>query len=73
MAVSTIQLGQLWKLNDTGDQWIVTKLYSEAFSSYAVIRKVGGNDADVRRVKVDRSPEGVSLPGFTFAQEADAF
>jgi len=73
VAVSTIQLGQLWKLNDTGDQWIVTKLYSEAFSSYAVIRKVGGNDADVRRVKVDRSPEGVSLPGFTFAQEADAF
>ena len=73
MTVSSIQLGQLWKLNDTGDQWIVTKLYSEAFSSYAVIRKVGGNDADVRRVKVDRSPEGVSLPGFTFAQEADAF
>lgn len=73
MAVSSIQLGQLWKLIETGDQWIVTKLYSEVFSSYAVIRKVGGNDADVRRVKVDRSPEGVSLPGFTFAQEADAF
>lgn len=73
MAVSSIQLGQLWELAETGDQWIVTKLYSEAFSSYAVIRKVGGNDADVRRVKVDRSPEGVSLPGFTFAQEADAF
>jgi len=73
VAVSSIQLGQLWKLIETGDQWIVTKLYSEVFSSYAVIRKVGGNDADVRRVKVDRSPEGVSLPGFTFAQEADAF
>jgi hypothetical protein len=71
--VSSIQLGQLWKLNETGDQWIVTKLYSEAFSSYAMIRKVGGNDADVRRIKVDRSPEGVSLPGFSFAQEADTF
>jgi hypothetical protein len=73
VAVSAIQLGQLWKLNETGDQWIVTKLYSEAFSSYAVIRKVGGTDADVRRVKLDRSPQGVTLPGFTFAQEADAF
>ena len=73
MAVSAILLGQLWKLNETGDQWIVTKLYSEAFSSYAVIRKVGGADVDVRRVKVDRSRDGVSLPGFTFAQEADAF
>lgn len=73
MAVSTIQLGQLWKLNDTGDTWIVTKIYSEAFSSYAMIRKVGGTDTDVRRVKVERSAGGASLPGFTFAQEAEAF
>jgi hypothetical protein len=73
VAVSAIQLGQLWKLNETGDQWIVTKLYSEAFSSYAVVRKVGGADADVRRVKVDKLPDGVTLPGFTFAQEAEAF
>lgn len=73
MAVSTIQLGQLWKLNETGDQWIVTKIYSEAFSSFAMVRKVGGGDADVRRVKVDKTPDGVTLPGFTFAQEAEAF
>jgi hypothetical protein len=73
VAVSAIQLGQLWKLDETGDQWIVTKLYSEAFSSYAVVRKVGGTDADLRRVKVDKSPDGFTLPGFTFAQEADVF
>ena len=73
MAVSAIQLGQLWKLNETGDTWLVTKLYSEAFSTYAMLRKVGGNDADVRRVKVDRSSGGATLPGYTFAQEAEAF
>lgn len=73
MAVSTIQLGQLWTLNDSGDTWMVTKIYSEAFSSYAMVRKVGGTDADVRRVKVEKSTEGVTLPGFSFAQEADAF
>lgn len=73
MAVSSIQLGQLWKLTETGDTWLVTKVYSEAFSSYAMLRKVGGNDADVRRVKVDRHGEGVMLPGYTFAQEAEAF
>ncbi len=39
MAVSAIQLGQLWKLNETGDTWLVTKVYSEAFSSYAMLRK----------------------------------
>lgn len=73
MPVSTIQLGQLWKLSETGDTWLVTKIYSEAFASYAMLRKVGGTDADVRRVKVDKSADGVTLPGYTFAQEADAF
>ncbi|MHB8655998.1 MAG: hypothetical protein ACYDA9_19215 [Terriglobia bacterium] len=73
VAVSSILLGQLWKLTETGDTWLVTKVYSEAFSSYAMLRKVGGTDADVRRVKVDKSQEGVTLPGYTFAQEADAF
>ena len=73
MAVSTIQLGQLWKLNETGDTWIVTKIYSEAFSSFAMVRKVGGTDSDVRRVKVEKSSEGVTLPGYTFAQESEAF
>ncbi len=73
MAVPAIQLGQIWRFNDTGETWIVTKLYSEAFSSYAMMRKVGGSDADIRRIKVGKSSDGVSLPGFTFAQEADAF
>ena len=69
MAVASIQLGQLWKLSETGDTWLVTKVYSEVFASFAVLRKVGGGDADLRRVKVDKSSAGVTLPGFTFAQE----
>ncbi|MBZ5513442.1 MAG: hypothetical protein LAN62_01085 [Acidobacteriia bacterium] len=73
MAVSSIQLGQLWKFNETGDTWLVTKVYSEVFASYAVLRKVGGGDADLRRVKVDKAGDGVTLPGFVFAQEAEAF
>ena len=73
MPVPSIQLGQLWKLDETGDTWLVTKTYSEAFASYAMLRKVGGTDADVRRVKVDKSSDGVTLPGFVFAQESEAF
>ena len=73
MPVPNIQLGQLWKLNDTGDTWLVTKMYSELFASYAVLRKVGGTDADVRRVKVDKASDGMTLPGYTFAQESEAF
>lgn len=73
MAVESIQLGQLWKLNDTGDTWLVTKVYSEVFTSFAVLRKVGGAEADVRRIKVEKTSGGITLPGFTFAQESDAF
>lgn len=73
MAVPAVQLGQLWKLNDTGDTWLVTKVYSEVFTSYAVLRKVGGAEGDVRRVKVEKTSGGVTLGGFTFAQESEAF
>ena len=73
MAVSTILLGQVWQFQATGENWLVTKVYSEVFASYAVLRKVGGGDNDVRRVKVDKGAEGVGLPGFIFTQDADAF
>lgn len=73
MAVSSILLGQVWQMQATGDNWLVTKVYSEVFASYAVLRKVGGGDNDVRRVKVDKTHEGVGLPGFIFTQDADAF
>lgn len=73
MAVSSILLGQVWQFQATGDNWLVTKVYSEVFASYAVLRKVGGGDDDVRRVKVDKGTEGVGLPGFIFTQDADAF
>ncbi len=73
MAVAAIQLGQVWKSEMTGEHWLVTKLYTEVFTSYAVLRKVGGTDAEVRRVKVERTVEGVCLAGFAFAQEAESF
>ncbi len=73
VAVSSILLGQVWQLRATGDNWLVTKLYSEVFASYAILRKVGGGDADVRRVKVEKAADGVGLPGFVFTQDADDF
>jgi len=73
VAVSTIRLGQIWRLQVTGDNWLVTKIYSEVFASYAVLRKVGGGDTDVRRVKIEQAADGVGLPGFIFTQDAEAF
>lgn len=73
MAVPSILLGQLWRSDETGDNWLVTKTYSELFSSYVVLRKIGGAEAEVRRVKIEKSGQGVALPGFTFSQETDSF
>jgi len=71
VAAPSIKLGQVWRLIETGDYWLVTKLYSEVFASYVVLRKVGGSDQDVRRVKVAKSGEGVTLPGFAFTPGSD--
>ena len=73
LAVSLIQSGQVWRLEETGANWLVTKVYAEVFASYAMLRKIGGTDAEVRRVKVEKSADGVSLPGFVFTQEAEVF
>lgn len=71
MAVKSIQLGQVWRKDDNGQDYLVTKVYSEVFSQYAVLRpaQVTAPDAPTVRVKVAKSPEGASLPGFTFTQE----
>jgi hypothetical protein len=73
MVVAKIQPGQVWLMEGMDETWLVTKVYSEAFSSYAMLRKVGGGDDDVRRLKVQKSAGGVSLPGFRFSQESDPF
>ncbi|HXX29051.1 MAG TPA: hypothetical protein VEI99_11300 [Terriglobales bacterium] len=71
MAVKSIQLGQVWRQNQSGQDYLVTKVYSEVFSQYAVLRpaEVTAPDAPTVRVKVAKGADGVSLPGFTFTQE----
>ena len=71
MAVKTIQLGQVWRKDDNGQDYLVTKVYSEVFSQYAVLRpaEVTAPDAPTVKVKVMKSTAGSALPGFTFTQE----
>ena len=71
MAVKSVQLGQVWRKEDTGQDYLVTKVYNEVFSQYAVLRpaEVTAPDAPTVRVKVAKSPQGASLPGYTFTQD----
>ena len=71
MAVKSVQLGQVWRQDGSGQDYLVTKVYSEVFTQYALLRpaEVSAPDAPTLKVKVTKSAEGVSLPGYTFTQE----
>ncbi len=64
-----ILMGQVWKDNATGENYLVTRVYQEVFTTYAVLRKVGDEAGGTLRAKVQKSAEGVALPGYTFTQE----
>lgn len=65
----SLLLGQVWRSNATGDNYLVTKVYQEVFSTFAVLRKIGDETAGTVRAKVQKTADGVSLPGYTFTQE----
>ncbi|MBV9087438.1 MAG: hypothetical protein JOY79_08145 [Acidobacteriaceae bacterium] len=70
--MKSIQLGQLWRHEESGELYLVTKLYNEVFSQFAMLRRAGAQPtAESVRVKVQKSGDGASLPGYTFAQSQD--
>jgi hypothetical protein len=71
MAVNSIQLGQVWRSDADGQDYLVTKVYNEVFTQYAMLRPAGitAPEAPTVRVKVAKSPQGASLPGYAFTQE----
>jgi len=71
--VRKIQVGQVWKKDDSGESYLVTKVYAEALATYALLRKTGAEGERALKVKVDRHGGAMTLPGFSYAQEADEF
>lgn len=71
MAVKSIQLGQVWRNDTDGKDYLVTKVYSEVFSQFAVLRPAGlsAPDSSTVRVKIAKGAEGAHLPGYTFTQD----
>ncbi|PYX92533.1 MAG: hypothetical protein DMG67_06590 [Acidobacteria bacterium] len=75
MSVKAILLGQVWRSNANGQSYLVTKLYDELFSQYAMLRPVDTDaaKAETVRVKVVKAAGSASLPGFTYTQESQDF
>ena len=73
MPMRKLQVGQVWKKQGTGDSYLVTKVYTEALATFAVLRKAGSENEAPLRIRAERSNGSQTLPGFAFAQESDEF
>jgi|SRR5579872_3225243 len=73
MPIKKIQVGQVWKKEDSGDSYLVTKVYNEALATFAVLRKTGSETDAPLRVKIGHAGASPTLPGFRFAQESEEF
>ena len=73
--VKAVQAGQVWRSNESGDNFLVTKIYSELFTQYAMLRpaKVSAPEAEIICVKIAKDDTGMTLPGYTFTQDAQDF
>ena len=73
MPPKTIQVGQVWRKDDSGESYLVTKIYNEALTTYAMLRKTGAENERAVKVKVSHNGPSVTLPGFSYAQESGDF
>jgi hypothetical protein len=73
VAPNRIKAGEIWKQVSTGDSYLITKVYSEALATYAVLRKAGSENDPPLKIKVDRAAATGALPGFTHTQETSEF
>jgi hypothetical protein len=73
MSVPKVQIGQVWKKAGSEETFLVTRLYSEALATFAVLRPAGKETASVLRVKIERKGATQGLPGFSMAQDSDEF
>jgi hypothetical protein len=73
--VKQVQAGQIWRNNENGANFLVTKVYSELFTQYAMLRpaNVSAPESESIRVKVARQDNGMTLPGYTFTQDSQEF
>jgi hypothetical protein len=70
MAVKTIRLGQVWRRDEDGQNYLVTRVFNEVFTQFAVMRpaELNAPGAPTVKVKVAKDAEGCALPGYTFTQ-----
>ena len=71
MSNQRIQVGQVWRKVDSDQTFLVTRLYTEALATFAVLRPTGSETSAMLRIKIERTSAGQTLPGFTMAHGLD--
>ena len=71
MPSPSIQIGQVWRKDDTEETFLVTRLYSEALTTMAILRPTDAAESAMLRIKVERTPAGQTLPGFSIAHSLE--
>lgn len=71
MPTQNIRIGQVWRKVGTEETFLVTKLYTEALATIAVLRPTGAATQTMIRVRVERRGDAQALPGFAMAQDSE--
>ncbi|MFZ3210927.1 MAG: hypothetical protein WA188_05380 [Terriglobales bacterium] len=72
--MKAIQPGQIWRHDQSGKNFLVTKVYKEALAQHAMLRPAdSGMPTETVRVHVKKTAEGATLAGYTFAQDGQEF
>ena len=71
MTANRIQVGQVWQRLDSQESFLVTRMYTEALSTFAILRPTGAETAAMLRVKIERTGSGQTLPGFSLAHNSE--
>jgi hypothetical protein len=71
MPTQRIQVGQVWSKIDNDETFLVTRLYSEALTTIAILRPTGSENSALLRIRVERTAAGQTLPGFSIAHSME--
>lgn len=70
MSVKRVATGQMWRDGQSGENYVVTTLFKEVLSSYAILRAANSSrQVPTKRVKIVKTPTGETLVGFTEADQ----
>jgi hypothetical protein len=71
MSTQKIQVGQVWRKTDNDETFLVTRLYSEALATFAILRPTGAENSAMLRIKIQGTGAGQTLPGFSMAHKLE--